>query len=204
MYSTETDLLKVIDRLSAQSKVIRRATALAAGVPSSALTKLTREGKLRRVGRGLYQLADAEGYEHPDLVEVALQSPKGVIVLLSALSFHGVGTHPAREVWLQLPANYPAPRIAWPPVRVIRTRLEEAFTLGVETHEIAGHPVRITNLDRTIVDCFKHRSHVGLEVCLEALRERMRDRQDSLQNLHRYARAMRVARIMQPYLEVLA
>ncbi|MCB1098470.1 MAG: type IV toxin-antitoxin system AbiEi family antitoxin domain-containing protein, partial [Verrucomicrobiae bacterium] len=110
MTSQETASLEILDRLSAQSKVIRRAAALAAGVPSSALTSLTRRGKLRRVGRGLYQLADAEGYEHPDLVEVALQSPKGVIVLLSALSFHGVGTHPAREVWLQLPANFPAPR----------------------------------------------------------------------------------------------
>lgn len=195
---------EILERLSAESKVIRRASALAAGLSSTALTALTREGALRRVGRGLYELADGGGYEHPDLVEVALQAPKGVVVLLSALNFHGVGTHPAREVWLQLPANYPPPRIEWPPIRVIRTRLEEAFTLGVDTHEIAGHPVRITNLDRTIVDCFKHRGHVGLEVCLEALRERMRGRRDSLQNLHRYARAMRVARIMQPYLEVLA
>ena len=204
MQHLETSDLALLQRVSEESKVIRRAAALEAGVSSSALTKLTREGVLTRVGRGLYQLTDSGGYEHPDLVEVSLQAPKGVIVLLSALSFHGVGTHPAREVWLQLPANYPPPRIEWPPVRVIRTRLQNAFTLGVDIHQIAGHPVPITDLDRTIVDSFKHRSHVGLDVCLEALRDRMRDRRDSLQNLHRYARAMRVSKVMQPYLEALA
>ncbi len=43
-----------------------------------------------------------------------------------------------------------------------------------------------------------------MEVCLEALRERVRNRRHSLQDLNRYARMMRVSRIMQPYLEALA
>jgi predicted transcriptional regulator of viral defense system len=88
--------------------------------------------------------------------------------------------------------------------RIVRSRLPEAFTEGVETHEIAGHPVRITGIDRTIVDCFKNRNLVTMEVCLEALRERLRHRQHSLQDLNRYARLMRVSRVMQPYLEALA
>ncbi len=48
---------------------------------------------------------------------------------------------------------------------------------------------------------------MGLEVAVEALRERMAHRsgaQRSLQNLHRYSHLMRVARVMQPYLEALA
>jgi len=89
------------------------------------------------------------------------------------------------------------------PLRVIRSRQKEAFTEGVETHDIAGHPVSITSIDRTIVDCFKHRNLVGLEVALEELRERLKDRKDSLQSLHRYARIMRASNIMQPYMEAL-
>jgi predicted transcriptional regulator of viral defense system len=86
----------------------------------------------------------------------------------------------------------------------VRSRIPEAFSEGVETHTIAGRPVRITSVDRTIVDCFKHRNQVTLEVCLEALRERMRDRKDSLQNLHRYAELQGMKKIMQPYMEALA
>jgi predicted transcriptional regulator of viral defense system len=74
----------------------------------------------------------------------------------------------------------------------------------VETHLIAGHPVRITDPDRTIVDCFKHRNTVTLEVCLEALKERLHQHRQSIETLQQYAREFGVSRVMQPYLEALA
>lgn len=204
MASASKKHLIILQRLAEKAELIRRAQAVEAGVTSSALSRLTRSGELNRVGRGLYQLAGSKGYSHADLVEAAVQVPKGVIVLLSALNFHGIGSHPAREVWVQLPANYPTPEVRWPPLHIVRSRLSGAFTEGVEIHKIAGHPVRVTGLDRTIVDCFKHRNLVTLEVCLEALRERLRNRNHSLRDLNRYARIMRVSRVMNPYLEALA
>lgn len=184
--------------------MIHRADAIAAGVSSTRLSDLTREGILERIGRGLYQLVDKPvDTEYINLLEVAHQQPKAVIILLSALAFHGIGTHQAREVWIQLPMNSPTPTTAYPPLRVIKSRLDIEFTEGVETHIIEGHPVRITDIDRTIVDCFKHRGHVGFEVCLEALRERLKNSTASLQKLHHYSRIMRVSRVMQPYLEAL-
>ena len=196
--------IQKLTRMAAMAPLLRAADVEALGIPSATLTRLTRSGALERIGRGLYRIAGSEGYEHSDLVEASMLVPKGVIVLLSALNFHGIGTHPAWEVWIQLPANFPAPRVTRPPLRIIRSRLAEAFTEGVETHMIAGHPVRITNLDRTIVDCFKHRNHVTLEVCVEALRERMRNRRHSLQDIHRYAKLMGVSRVMGPYMEAMA
>jgi predicted transcriptional regulator of viral defense system len=195
-----------LQQLASSTPLIRGADAKAAGVSRTALSRLTRAGVLERLNRGLYRITGETGaeYGHPDLVEAAVRVPKGVIVLLSALNFHGIGTHSAWEVWIQLPANYPAPRVAHPPLRIIRSRTSEAFSEGVETHRIAGHAVRITDLDRTIVDCFKHRNTVTLEVCIEALRERLRNRRHDLQALQRYARIFRVSRVMQPYLEALA
>ena len=200
-----SDLLEKLERLSKHSPLIQRRDALEAGVSSTALTRLTREGRLLRVGRGLYQLAEANA-PSPELVDVSLRYPKAVIVLISALAFHSIGTQRSSEVWVQLPINAPTPATQWPPLRVIRSRLDKAFSEGVETHQIGGHPVRITSVDRTIVDCFKHRSLVGLDVAVEALRERMSQRSGarrSLQNLHRYSRLMRVSRIMQPYMEAM-
>jgi len=200
-----TDPLTRLKNLSKRSPLIQRQDALAAGLNSSALTSLTRKGVLIRVGHGLYQLADQDA-PNPELVEVSMRQPKGIIVLLSALAFHGVGSHRASEVWLQLPNNAPTPAFKWPPVRIVRSRLAEAFTEGIEVHQIGGHAVRITSVDRTIVDCFKHRRLVGLDVAVEALRERMGNRQGqrrSLQNLHHYSRLMKVARVMQPYMEAM-
>ena len=201
-----SESLKQLQSLSLKSPLIQRRDALAAGVSSSALTRLAREGRLLHVGRGLYQLPETDA-PSPELVEISLRHPKAVIVLISALAFHDIGTQRSSEVWVQLPINAPTPASKWPPLRVVRTRLDKAFTEGVETHQIGGHPVRITSLDRTIVDCFKHRSLVGLDVGVEALRERMKQRsgeQRSLQNLHHYSRLMRVSRVMQPYMEAMA
>jgi len=190
--------------LATHIPLIRVSDAAAIGVPSATLSRLMRSRAINRVGRGLYQVAGSAGYNHSDIVEASLLVPKGVIVLLSALNFHSIGTHPAWEVWMQLPANFPTPKVAHPPLRIIRSRMPEAFTEGVETHMIAGHPVRITDVDRTIVDCFKHRNHVTLELCVEALRERMKNRRHSLQAIHRYAKLMGVSRVMQPYMEALS
>ena len=199
-----TSALSILKKLASRSPLIHRADAISEGVTSNALTELTREGILDRIGRGLYQLSDQPvETEHIDILEVSHQQPKAVIVLLSALAYHGIGTHQAREVWIQLPMNSPTPSTTYPPLRVIKSRLDSAFTEGVDTHIIEGQPVRITDIDRAIVDCFKHRNHVGLEVCLEALRERLSHQRGSLQKLHHYARLMRVTRVMQPYLEAL-
>lgn len=190
--------------LSERAPVVRAMDAVRAGIPRMALTRMVRSGEVERIGRGLYRLADAADYDQPDLVEAAARVPKGVVVLVSALNFHGLGTQVAREVWMQLPANYPPPRPGHPPLRIVRSRKPEAFTLGVETHSMAGIPVRITDADRTIVDCFRHRGTVTLEVCLEALRERLRKRRQSLVTLQDYAQKLGAWRVMKPYLEALA
>jgi predicted transcriptional regulator of viral defense system len=196
--------LHKLQKLTSKRPLIRVSDAAAVGIPRITLSRLAKSGAIRRAGRGLYSAAKTGAYDHPDMVEASLLVPKGVIVLLSALNFHGIGTHPAWEVWMQLPANYPTPKVTHPPLRIVRSRMPEAFTEGVETHIVAGYPVKITSLDRTIVDCFKHRNLVTLELCLEALRERMKMPRRSLQDVHRYAAMMGVSRIMQPYLEALS
>lgn len=196
--------LEKLAKLAERSPLIRGADAVAAGVPTTTLTRLTRSGALERMGRGIYRIAEGEWHAHPDVVEASILVPKGVIVLVSALAFHGIGTHMPRGVWMLLPANCRTPQRQHPKLRIVRSRMPEAFTEGVETHMLDGHPVRITNVDRTIVDCFKHRGLVTLELCLEALRERMQNRRHSLANMHRYAEIMGMTRVMQPYMEVLS
>ena len=115
-----------IKALADRTPLIRASDAVKAGVSRTALIRMTRSGEVERVGRGLYRLKTGESYSHPDLVEAAIRVPKSVIVLLSALNFHGLGTQTAWKVWLQLPANFPAPRLNHPPLQVIRSRKREA------------------------------------------------------------------------------
>jgi predicted transcriptional regulator of viral defense system len=64
--------------------------------------------------------------------------------------------------------------------------------------------VRVTNVAKTVADCFKFRNKIGLDVALEVLREARRARKASADDLWRYAKINRVTNVMRPYLEAVA
>src|SRR6056297_1525835 len=83
----------------------------ARGLPRVSLTRLVRQGRLARVGRGLYALPDRPVSEHSALAGVARRHPRAVVCLLSALRFHELTTQSPSEVWLTIPTKARAPRL---------------------------------------------------------------------------------------------
>ena len=73
-----------------------------AGIHSQQVTRLLAEGVLERIARGQYRLVARSVTEHHGLVVAARAVPRGVICLLSALSFHGIGTQLPSEVWVAI------------------------------------------------------------------------------------------------------
>src|SRR5581483_3189269 len=124
-----------------------------AGVHRQALTRLVADGKLERVARGLYRLPDQTFTEHHALAIAAAAVPQGVVCLLSALAFHGIGTQVPADVWLALDRRARRPALSYPPLRLVRYS-GAALTAGVERHRIEGRQVRIYGLAKTLCDCF--------------------------------------------------
>jgi len=172
------------------------------GIPREYLVRLHREGVLERPARGLYVLADAEVDEHQSLLEACKRVPRGIICLLSALRFHGLTTQAPFEVWIAIDAKARLPKVEYPPLRIIRFS-GEAQTEGIEEHVIRGATLRVTCAARTVVDCFKYRNKVGLDVALEALRDCRKQRKATVDELCRIAQTRRMLNIMRPYLESL-
>lgn len=164
---------------------------------------MVRQGTLVRIARGLYALPDRPVSEHATLAELACGHPNAVVCLLSALRVHDLTTQSPFEVWLAIAKNARAPRMDYPPLRIVRFS-DALLTTGVEEHIIDGVPVRVTNVPRTVADCFKFRNKVGLDVALEALREAWTSGRAGMDDLWRAAGLCRVANVMRPYLESLA
>ena len=80
----------------------------------------------------------------------------------------------------------------------------DALTAGVEVRRFEQVPVRVYGVAKTVVDCFKYRNKIGLDVALEALRECRRGHAAGMDELWRYAKICRVANVMRPYLESVA
>ncbi|NOU34505.1 MAG: transcriptional regulator [Polyangiaceae bacterium] len=174
-----------------------------AGISRVALARLAKAGDLERVGRGLYALPKAKVTEHHTLVEAAVRVPRGVVCLLSALSFHKLTTQSPHEVWMAIGVKARKPVTDWPPIRIVRFS-GTALTFGVEKHVIESVEVRITSREKTVADCFKYRNKVGLDVAVEALRDYLRSRRRSVDALMEAAEASRVKNVIRPYLEALA
>jgi len=172
------------------------------GIPRVSLTRAVRSGLLERIGRGLYGLPGREVSAHGLLAEVARRVPKGVVCLLSALRFHGLTTQAPFEVWLAIENKALAPKLDYPPLRIVRFS-GKAFTEGVEEHVVDRVTIRITGVAKTVADCFKYRNKIGLDVALEALREVWHERRMSSDDIWRYAKVCRVANVMRPYLDSL-
>lgn len=192
-----------LQSLASAHEVLTTRQLLDAGISDQSITRLAEQGVLIRERRGIYRHMDAPLSEYHGFIQVVKSAPRAVIVQISALAFHGIGTQRAHEVWIQLPSQSRVPKIDWPPIRVIRTRLKSLQTQGVKIHQLGGTSVPITTPARTVADCFKHRNKLGIDVCVEALRESMRERKATIGEIGRMARLLRVGKVVQPYLEAI-
>jgi predicted transcriptional regulator of viral defense system len=181
---------------------LRTRDLIALGVHTDALYMLRDSGRVVELGRGLYRLADAEEAEHPDLALVAARAPDAAVCLISALAYHGITTQNPSSVHLAVPrGSYHGITLSIP-VTVYRFD-PKTFDKGIETQRIGNMPVKIYSAARSVVDCFKFRNKLGLDVALEALRlARQRKRVQNRELLH-YARLLRVEKPMSPYLQAI-
>jgi predicted transcriptional regulator of viral defense system len=181
---------------------LRTRDLIALGVHTDALYALRESGQIVELGRGLYRLAEVGEAEHPDLAEVAARAPNAAVCLISALSYHDITTQIPSSVHLAVPrGSYHGIKLSMP-VTVYRFN-PKTFNEGLETHRIGGMTLKIYSAARTVVDCFKFRNKLGLDVPLEALRlARQRKRVQNHELLH-YARLLRVENPMTPYLQAI-
>jgi len=181
---------------------LRAYEAVKKGVPRHIIYEMVSAGVLAREERGLYRLADAEPLSNPDLVNISLRVPKGVICLISALYFYNLTSQVPHAVWIALPRNIRKPRIGYPPIEVVRLS-QIPYEAGIEEQFLDGIKVPIYNPEKTITDCFKFRFVIGEDIAIEALKDYMRQPRPKIDQLIEFARVNRVENIIHPYLEIL-
>lgn len=188
--------------LLARHGMLRLSELTSAGITAATISRMERDGRIVRLRRGLYQLADAQIDAHHSFAEAAKRIPKGVICLTSALSYHELTDQLPRRIWVAIGKKDWVPLDARPSLRIARFT-ESLLEDGVETHIIENVPVRIFNVPKTIADCFRHRRSVGLTVAIEGLQQAIRQRKARPAEIADYARRGRVWTVIRPYLEAL-
>jgi predicted transcriptional regulator of viral defense system len=180
--------------------ILRTKEAIAKGIYSKDLAQMQKKGIVKKIGRGLYHLADMPTFAQPDISIIAKKIPQGVICLISALSFHEITTQIPHQVSIALKAGSEKPRLDFPPTKFFWFS-GQAFSTGIEKHLIDNAEVKVYSAAKTIADCFKFRNKIGLDVAIEALKLARETKKASFDDIIKYARINRVEKVMKPYLE---
>ncbi|MEO0447641.1 MAG: type IV toxin-antitoxin system AbiEi family antitoxin domain-containing protein [Verrucomicrobiota bacterium] len=193
----EAELLNLIQTRG----LIRTSEAEDEGFARIHLSRLAEKGKIIRVSRGVYEPAEPQHVsEHHSLAEVACAIPGAVVCLLSALVYHGIGTQMPDRVWIAIAHGSRHPKISHPPIRVVKLS-PHYLESGHATHHVDGVEVRITTPARTVVDCFRFRNEVGLDVAIEALRDGLQQKLFTPNEIAEEAKTRRIWSVLRPYLE---
>jgi predicted transcriptional regulator of viral defense system len=160
-----------------------------AGMTRDQLRSLLRSGRIERVNRGLYRLADAEATENYSLAMACALVPNSIVCLLSALRVHDIGTQSPADIWLAIPHKARVPRINGLRLRILRFS-GPAWTFGVQETSFEGVPARITSPARTVADAFRFERLVGPEIAIEALQDGLRRRKLTIAELSRISEVL--------------
>lgn len=178
--------------------------AIENGISPRVLYHMHDDGILNKISRGLFHLAERSSISNLDLVAAIKKVPKGIVCLISALDFHGLTTQIPHFVDLAYCQGWREPKTEYPPIKIFRYS-NKSYNLGVEHHIIDGVQIAIYSPEKTIVDCFKFRNKIGLNVAIEALKKYWfrKNKAPNVNKIMEYAKICRVEKIMRPYLESL-
>src|SRR3546814_6970442 len=100
-------------------------------------------------------------------------------------------------VWNAIDRTGWKPKVEYPPIRFVRFS-SRALKEGVKRHLIDGIEVPIFEPAKTIVDCFRYRNKIGLDIELEGLRDGLRTKRATPDQLWEFARTASVWSVMRP------
>ncbi len=173
------------------------------GVSFRQLQRLAAEGTVEKLGGGLYRLSEVEPNELETIAMVGSAAPNAIVCLLTALRVHEIGTQSPHEVWVAFDRKGRKPRRVPTRLRIVRFS-GAMLTYGVVQRSMLGVPVSITSPARTVVDCFRYRNKVGIDVAMEALRDAVRSRIATVGEIARAAEVCQIRTVIGPYLEALS
>lgn len=192
---------KLIAYFKAQKGIVRFSSILEKGFHPDTIEALKQSEHIQKIAYGLYCLKEHDFGEYADFIFTSYQAPRGVICLVSALSFHEVTQEVPRQVDIAIPVRSRANKIGYPPTRIY-TFNQKTWEAGIEEHVLSGQKVRIYSLAKSIADCFKFRNKIGVDVAREALANALKKGTNPIEII-KYAKICRVQKIIQPLVEMM-
>lgn len=197
-----TNIYDSLDKLLRRKKSFTVSEAAEYGVSRQQLSLYYKQGRIERLGRGVYSPPGLEINPYLDIELLAKRQTNFVICLLSALQIHNFTTQLPHSLWIAIPHGARIPKLEFTTLSCIRLT-QKPYDYGIEIHDLHGVKVKVYSAAKTVADCFKFRNKVGMDVALEALQEGYRLKLFTISELMDAAAICRITKIIAPYVESL-
>ncbi len=183
--------------------VVKTADLIAEGISPYAINTFTSVGELKRIGHGVYEIADKDFVTDEQIIQSLL--PQAIICMESALFHYGYSDYMPREWTVALPrsSTRALKKINQMPIKAYYIQ-KEYYALGKTTGNFNSATLSIYDRERTICDCFKYKTRIDSEMFNKAIRSYVADEKRNLSNLAEYAKAMKLYEKIKLIMEVYA
>jgi len=195
------DYMKALTQISIRcGGIIFTRDAESNGISRAILSKLYKSGKITRISQGQYVLNDEL---QDEMLSIQRRSDNIIFSHDTALFLHGISDRTPFVHTVTAPSGC-VPSPALKSVCKVYYIKSELFDLGrTSLKNSFGNMVEVYDLERTICDVIRSRNKLGTETFYSSLKNYITSSKKDLNKLSLYAKEMRVADILQTYLEVL-
>ncbi len=172
--------------------------AVDAGMNKYALKKMMDQGKVEKLGRGLYQKTspDEDLEENQYRVARIRCGLPSSLCLLTALAYYHVTDEIPKKTWVLVPAMK---RVSSKELKLVRSRNPQ-WDIGIKKTK----DYWITTLERTLIDGIIYKRLIGSQVALGAIKEALSQKKVKLGALYDMAKKMGMEHRVLHYIEALA
>ncbi len=190
------------EQFMAQGGYSRTAAIVKAGLSSLDIAELARSQAIVPIKRGLFRWHETESSS--SLAEASRIVPEGIVCLLSAVSYHELGTRVPWNTSLAIPMKARKPVLPeYPPIQLFYFSPLQ-YETGIMTVQVDDTDVRMYDPEKTLCDCARYRNKIGMDVFREAVAEYMRRPGRDIDKLLTYSRKLRIQSVIQRFAEALA
>ncbi len=169
-------------------------------IPRTYLSMMERNGEIERVTTGVYKKVDS--FED-ELFSLQARYSVSVYSHETALYLHDLSDRTPLTYSVTVPSGYHSESLNSSGCKVyfVKRTLVDLGVVFLESPH--GNEIRVTGLERTMVDLFRNRNRMDSQTFYDALKRYVGRKDRNLDVLYTYARKFRVQQITRHYLEVL-
>lgn len=164
------------------------------------LNKMIASGEVIKVRHGLYLLSRHQVFD--ERILIAEMIPGGIFCLFTAWQLHELTTTVSHQYHVALPRTTKIKPPAQPPVALYYLS-DAVYRLGVSEFQIDGKAINCYNKERSVCDAVKFRNKTGEDIMQEVLKNYMNSNNRNLDQLLKYAKTLRIEKVIMPYIKSL-